>query len=140
MPTNEERREIAKSIRKIARRGFLGITYFSSLSIESLFNLEVEGSFLGVNYYTKSSAMRMADLIEPEPERTCKFVHHECRHPGEKDPCGKYQDCEWSCAKDSLYCSSCDKCVAVSFAEHLKVKKYSFCPYCDDKVVNDDNQ
>ena len=70
MPTNEERREIAKSIRKIARRGFLGITYFSSLSIESLFNLEVEGSFLGVNYYTKSSAMRMAnlaDLIEPEP-------------------------------------------------------------------------
>lgn len=78
------------------------------------------------------------DRIEPEPERTCKFVHHECRHPGEKDPCGKYQDCEWACAKNSLYCSSCDKRVAVSFAEQLKVKKYSFCPYCDAKVVEDD--
>ena len=70
-------------------------------------------------------------------ERTCKFIHHECRHPNEKDPCGKYQDCEWSCAKDSLYCSSCDKCVAVSFGEQLKVKKYSFCPYCDAKVVDE---
>lgn len=105
MPTNEERREIAKSIRKIARRGFLGISYFSSLSIESLFNLEVEGSFLGVNYYTKSSAMRMADLIEPEPERTCRKVPGRMRY-GERKP--KCSECGYSLGDPRwFYCPKC---------------------------------
>ena len=114
MPTNEERREIAKSIRKIARIGFLGITYFSSLSIESLFNLEVEGSFLGVNYYTKSSAMRMADLIEPEPERKAKSKPF----PIEKDT-GFFDTTKCECGYlndvSATYCGQCGGLIEVVF-------------------------
>lgn len=132
MLTNEERQIVAYSLRNLA----------SYREVDKELVEDVLGLYMGecVNGYDPVSVVYVADLIVPEPERTCKFVHQECRHPGEKDPCGKYQDCEWSCAKDSLYCSSCDKCVAVSFGRQLKVKKYSFCPYCGAKVVNNDNQ
>lgn len=128
MVTNEERREVAKKLRKLAG------TYVTLGDLQEAFGIDLTSPDVDIERDEKN-LNRLADLIEPEPERTCKFIHHECRHPNEKDPCGKYQDCEWSCAKDSFYCSSCDKRVAVSFAEQLKVKKYSFCPYCDAKVV-----
>ena len=67
MPTNEERREIAKAIRKTAQQSFLGTRFFTPHSIERLLNLEVEGTFLGIDYYTVGSVLRLADLIEPEP-------------------------------------------------------------------------
>lgn len=73
MVTNEERREVAEKIRKAAQHDFLGFPCFTSITVERLFNLEVKGTILGVNSYTRESAMRMADLIEPEPERTCHF-------------------------------------------------------------------
>ena len=131
MPTNEERREVADRLRILA----------GHREVDKELVEDTLGLYMGecVDGYDPVSVVHVADLIEPEPERTCKFIHHECRHPNEKDSCDKYQDCEWSCAKDSLYCSSCDKCVAVSFGEQFKVKKYSFCPYCDAKVVNDGN-
>jgi DNA-directed RNA polymerase subunit RPC12/RpoP len=144
MPTNEERREVARSIRNadLTKHASYyeevkGWDHVRATRFVLVSNL---GSAIGIDkaiFSIDDLKIRLADLIEPEPERTCKFVHHECRHPGEKDPCGKYQDCEWACAKDSLYCSSCDKRVAVSFAEQLKVKKYSFCPYCGAKVIEE---
>lgn len=73
MPTNEERREIAEEIRKAAQHDFLGFPCFTSIALERFFNLEVKGTILGVNSYTRESAMRMADLIEPEP--IPRFVH-----------------------------------------------------------------
>lgn len=129
MPTNEERRECAKKLREIE----LVKLPDAGRELEEVH--KAIGCWFGQDHFSQEFNDRLADLIEPEPERTCKFIHHECRHPNEKDACGKYQDCEWSCAKDSLYCSSCDKCVAVSFGRQLKVKKYSFCPYCGAKVV-----
>lgn len=113
MLANEERREVAKEIRKIARRGFLGITYFSSLSIERLFNLEIEGSFLGVNYYTKESAMRMADLIEPEPRLKC----------------------EWHQDENGLYHTSCGE-IYETIAGTREENGIMFCPYCGREVVD----
>lgn len=135
MPTNEERREIANWLRDMVRFSDSGI--FHATSVCSSLGMSDVDRYAPRGHYGSDDVMYLADLIEPEPERTCKFIHHECRHPNEKDACGKYQDCEWSCAKDSLYCSSCDKCVAVSFGRQLKVKKYSFCPYCGAKVVDE---
>ena len=77
MVTNEERREVAEKIRKAAQHDFLGFPCFTSITVERLFNLEVKGTILGVNFYTRESAMRMADLIEPEPERTCEWMQDE---------------------------------------------------------------
>lgn len=71
--TNEERCEVAEAIRKTAQQSFLGTRLFTPHSIERLLNLEVEGTFLGIDYYTVGSVLRLADLIEPEPERTCKL-------------------------------------------------------------------
>lgn len=143
IPTNEERREVARRLRGDPydtlipyRTGIhfgMGCHEAANRFWDMCERIKSAGDY-DIAYSTR---YMLADLIEPEPERTCKFIHHECRHPNEKDSCDKYQDCEWSCAKDSLYCSSCDKCVAVSFAEQLKVKKYSFCPYCDAKVVDE---
>lgn len=124
MPTNEERREVARKLRECSK--------------EKVVHYPISNLFAATGTADELILFdRLADLIEPEPERTCKFIHHECRHPNEKDACGKYQDCEWSCAKDSLYCSSCDKCVAVSYTDQLKVKRYSFCTYCGAKVVEE---
>lgn len=113
MPTNEERIVIAKAIRKTARQSFLGVTCFTSLSIERLFSLEVEGSFLGVNYYTRESAMRMADLIEPEPRLKCEW----------------YQD------ENGLYHTSCGE-IYETIAGTREENGIMFCPYCGREVVD----
>lgn len=105
MPTDEERRDIAKAIRKTARQSFLGATCFTSLSIERLLNLEVEGILLGVNCYTRESALKLADLIEPEPEKTCEIDRRDPSNPFCKE-------CSYDWNDDWVYCPNCG-CKAV---------------------------
>lgn len=105
MTTNEERREIAKAIRKTAQQSFLGTRFFTPHSIERLLNLEVEGTFLGIDYYTVGSVLRLADLIEPEPERTCRKVPGRMRY-GERKP--KCSECGYSLGDPRwFYCPKC---------------------------------
>ena len=113
MPTNEERREIAKAIRKTAQQSFLGTRFFTPHSIERLLNLEVEGTFLGIDYYTVGSVLRLADLIEPEPERT--------GHAVEDVSIGGYV---------SWRCSECGQPIN---------KADNYCSYCGAEVVQDAN-
>lgn len=64
MPTNEERREIAAKLHAIDRENFA-----SSYSEE----FETIENILGIyEDYDKFIWHVIADLIEPEPERTCK--------------------------------------------------------------------
>lgn len=105
MPTNEERHEIAKAIRKTAQQSFLGTRFFTPHSIERLLNLEVEGTFLGIDYYTVGSVLRLADLIEPEPKRTCRKVPGRMRY-GERKP--KCSECGYSLGDPRwFYCPKC---------------------------------
>ena len=96
MATNEERREIAEEIRKAAQHDFLGFPCFTSIALERLFNLEVKGAILGVNSYTRESATRMADLIEPDytSEESGYFIL-----PKPKDPL----ICRYSSVDGSVY-------------------------------------
>lgn len=112
MPTNEERREIAKAIRKTAQQSFLGTRFFTPHSIERLLNLEVEGTFLGIDYYTVGSVLRLADLIEPEPERKAKSKPF----PIEKDT-GYFDTTKCECGYlndvSATYCGQCGGVIEV---------------------------
>lgn len=113
MVTDKERREIAEEIRKAAQHDFLGFPCFTSVTVERLFNLEIKGTILGVNSYTRESAMRMADLIEPEPERTC----------------------EWHQDENGLYHTSCGE-IYETIAGTREENGIMFCPYCGREVVD----
>ena len=63
MPTNEERREAVKRLREDARLGALPFIDFLGAVA---YDVAVERDERGV-------LNRLADLIEPEPERTCHF-------------------------------------------------------------------
>lgn len=62
--------------------------------------------------------LRLADLIEPEPERTCRM-----EYAGEVPPQTQY-----SC----YFCSECGSPV-------YNDTEPSYCPYCGAKVVRDGN-
>lgn len=122
MLTNEERCEIVEEIREAAQRDFLGFPCFTSITLERLFNLEVKGAILGVNFYTRESAMRMADLIEPEPERTCEILHDDNLSEQYGGPMAR--------------CSYCRAVLPEEFTG-----PYYYCPCCGskNKVVCDAN-
>lgn len=117
MPTNEERREVAKKIRELTEDVW-------SLARE----WEEEGIFTNgqdqADYYQIHSAIfgnlpaehmhpcdydklheRLADLIEPEPERTCRKVPGRMRY-GERKP--KCSECGYSLGDPRwFYCPKC---------------------------------
>lgn len=64
MPTNDERREVAENLRTMTMRGCRYKEEFYDLLNETVMNEWDFHSFSDV-------AERLADLIEPEPERTC---------------------------------------------------------------------
>lgn len=62
--------------------------------------------------------MYLADLIEPEPEHTCKKRNHDT---------------------DDYYmrCCSCSECNSGWF-EDIYDKPFSYCPHCGAKVVDNE--
>ena len=66
MPTNEERREVAENLRDMTVCGCRYAEQFYELLKETVMSSSYLHSFGDV-------ANRLADLIEPEPERTCKM-------------------------------------------------------------------
>lgn len=100
MPTNDERREVAARLRNLA----------SHKAADEELTLDALGLYRGENIegYNTYGVIQLADLIEPEPERTCRY---ECTNR-----------CTW-------VCTSCGREVET---RHFG---YNYCPNCGAKVV-----
>lgn len=74
MPTNEYRREVAQRLREIepAKAGY--IEWWKIASTLSLVEID---HWFGWEKFKRESVLRLADLIDPEPERTCDDVSTE---------------------------------------------------------------
>ncbi len=92
MPTNDQRREVAENLRNMCARGCRYKEQFYELLEETVMDSWDFHEFQDV-------ADRLAELIEPVPERTCHYVGDdisggcsECR--GWLDPaCSYYPNC-----------------------------------------------
>lgn len=73
MPTNEERRVIARRLRRLAEK-YDGVV---SLIVERNLGLISDDRFIAGSVFTSDSVKDLADLIEPEPEITCEWVWGE---------------------------------------------------------------
>lgn len=101
MPTNEERQEIAENLRIMAIRG-------QCKWAEQFYELLKETVMDSWDFHEFGDvADRLADLIEPEPERTCRNVAEqgilfECSECGAKtvDAVGNYTQ---------EYCAACGR-------------------------------
>lgn len=100
MPTNEERREVARRLRELAG------TYITIGDLESALCIDMSSGRVDIARDSESIS-GLADLIEPEPERTCKIVNSE----------NKFANWE---------CSAC--------GEEIKYSD-NYCPNCGAKVV-----
>lgn len=112
MPTNDERREVAEIMRYMARDTLSGYSF--QRAVESV----VFGQ-LG-NKTWRQVLSRLADLIEPEPERTCRNL---------------------SKVDDVFVCSECQNethgCMVDKFGFTVGFGKVvSSCPNCGRKVMH----
>lgn len=118
MPTNEERREVARNLRKLVRLSGSGSCHATSIC--NALGLIDENRYAPSAYYCGDGVMYLADLIEPEPERTCRMTKiggdrvlagwWECSECGPVYPPCKDEIAEWSLRK---------------------------CPHCGAKVVDE---
>lgn len=109
MSTNEERREVARKMR-------LNAWMAHHMNTSDDFAREVFRAAMdeAIGDY-RAAIDRLADLIEPEHERTCRRRNHDT---------------------DNYYmrCCSCSRCNAGWF-EDIYDKPFSYCPHCGAKVV-----
>lgn len=70
MPTNEERKALAKRLRTLASHG----------AADEEMVLDALDLYPGeyIEGFNPRCVERLADLIEPEPERTCRIRQHRC--------------------------------------------------------------
>lgn len=102
MPTNDERREVARRIRRIPEEG--KPVAFNILARQ--LGLEFDPGFMCFSACTPESVMRLADLIEPEPERTCHRVMRGLKNaPGFVD--GFCSECWHMINEGAVYCEHC---------------------------------
>lgn len=72
MPTTDERREVAARLREIST------PYYAGFNPMSLLKKTLFGDYPPYLRYSHSDAFaKLADLIEPEPERTCRVERME---------------------------------------------------------------
>lgn len=95
MPTDDERREVARRLRS---EKCAWVIWVSAVCLAIGVDGETDGNDI---------LDRLADLIEPDPERTCRIVENEEGH------------------------SSCSECGA----SYLCMADASYCPDCGAKVV-----
>lgn len=92
MPTNDERREIAARLRGLDE------CVWSPFSVE---RNDIRKA-IGLSFFQDySTAQRLADLIEPEPERTCHVINANAWGVGECDACGEFVE------ENDNYCPNC---------------------------------
>lgn len=105
-PTNEERRKVAERLRALA----------SHREVDKEFVHDALGLYMGecIDGYDPVGVMELADLIEPEPERTCHL--RETDHDYE----ASYR---------------CDACKRVVWIDWKGNPRPNYCPKCGAKVV-----
>lgn len=120
MTSNEERREVAARLRKsILTEGAadieerMGLKPLIAARFVAVSNLIAALSFDKGIVSMCELANRLADLIEPEPERTCIMRFY--------------------LASNLWRCSECD---GKTYAERTNDEKPDFCQWCGAKVVN----
>lgn len=129
MPTNDERREVAAGLRRLAER-YDGVV---SDLVDVHLGLVPDERFIARSVYTSESVSHLADLIELEPERTCHAITTA-------KPFSQTHE---------LHVKSCSSCGCVFQAEARRrmppfygevvagnqVKQPSYCPNCGAKLV-----
>lgn len=114
MITDDERREVARKLRGLAENCD-GVVW---VLVERHLGLVLDERYSAGSVYTSESVSRLADLIEPEPERTCKVTYE---YSGEQFPhCIHVK--ELSCGHEFRY------------YEPSHVPNY--CPECGARVVS----
>lgn len=112
MINDSERREVAARLRSLDVHDWNDF-------MDEVDSLETAiGCSIGQDWQDQDWWHRLADLIEPEPERTCKMIPLV-----EKD--------------DSIFFVKCSECREVLFARGGK-HNCNYCPNCGAKVVDDD--
>lgn len=116
MITDDERREVAARLRDSWYK-----TWHGESMLHRLFDqlgMDPHVKTFGKFRYYKALALRLADLIEPEPERTCTVVCYPDDQP--------------------LYYETCSKCGTI-LAKKKPGDRHSqtanYCPNCGAKVV-----
>ena len=124
MPTNEERRRVADRLRILA----------GHREVDKELVEDVLGLYMGecVDGYDPVSVVHVADLIEPEPERTCKWIWHE---EWDDTPGGR----ECVCANWELDCGCWDwldeELSCFDNIESSPNNGWKVCPRCGAKEV-----
>lgn len=114
MPTNDERRDVAARLREEAERhcdGFDPLALMDALGIDMDAEPFCDGFHRYYDLATFETWNRLADLIEPEPERTTT------RH-------GKFK---------TKYGNRVPLCECCGYS--IGDKRYNYCPNCGAKVV-----
>ena len=104
MITDERRREVARNLRKLVRLSGSGSCHATSIC--NALGLIDENRYAPSAYYCGDGVMHLADLIEPESERTCRMIDNGCE----------------------LCCSLCD-------TRHDYDDEPNYCMGCGAKVV-----
>ena len=116
MVTDDERREVAARLRNFEQ--------LREVFAES--NVCAFADALGVGYMDwEHICDRLADLIEPEPERTCHI---------------KISDCTDSLGQKMYRCSECGSLTtddACFFEGEPDIGGFNYCPNCGAKVVEE---
>lgn len=112
MPTNEERRIVAKELRYTASHSLNGYSFQRS----------VEGTVFGTigDRSWRETLTRLADLIEPE-ERTCRMKKKESKY---------VLSGWWECDECGIVYPPCN--------EKIALWALQYCPHCGAKVASDD--
>ena len=106
MPTNEERRDVAARLRELdTSRLYDGMDEVCALE-------DACGCDVGQDWQDMELKDRLAELIEPEPERTCKFI------PFIEDD-------------GSVFIENCSECDAAV----LSRCEFNYCPNCGARVT-----
>lgn len=126
MPTNEERREAAAWIRNGAH----------DIDINGYIKLAINVVDRGDGATWGQLALKLADLIEPEPERTCKNLYKQ------RDKKGRIPVDNGVC----FVCSECDAYVSDAESYHSGLYpsynsdefhydiEFSYCPNCGARI------
>lgn len=132
MPTNEERREVARRLRELPTDMYEVEELWEMKGLDTCCKDQTDYYLIHFALFKcfpvdhmhpcdyEELHMRLADLIEPEPERTC---HVEKYHP-----------------ESELYFETCSECGCILSANwpgdrHCMTAKY--CPNCGAKVVDE---
>lgn len=123
MPTDDERREVAKKLRGLEAGDFSDGRFYDCGEVETALGLVDYGS-----WYEEADVRHLADLIEPEPERTCRM--------------DKSEFAGFAPEYEGLY--SCPKCgeetavlACVNEGGDMEWIKPRFCGSCGAKVVSE---